>query len=52
MRAALIAVLVFLVSGCAAMEMGGPTVSILLDLAPASVERTVIVESITADKDG
>src|SRR3954453_13206083 len=27
-------------------------VSILVDLDPASVDRTVIVESITADKDG
>jgi sugar lactone lactonase YvrE len=34
------------------MRMGSPTVSILLDLDPASVDRTVIVESITADKDG
>jgi sugar lactone lactonase YvrE len=34
------------------MQMGSPTVSILVDLDPASVERTAIVESITADKDG
>lgn len=32
--------------------MGGPTVSILVDLAPASSDRTVIVESITADRSG
>ena len=29
-----------------------PTVSILVDLDPASADRTVIVESITADKEG
>ena len=52
MRTVLLAVLIFLISGCAAMQMGGPSVSILLDLDPASVERSVIVESITADKDG
>ncbi len=34
------------------MRMGEPTVSILVDLDPASVERTVIVESITADRNG
>jgi len=32
--------------------MSGPTVSILVDLDPASTDRTVIVESITADRDG
>ena len=52
MRTALLAVLIFLVSGCAAMQMGGPTVSILVDLDPASTDRTVIVESITADTAG
>jgi sugar lactone lactonase YvrE len=52
MRTVLLAVLIFLIGGCAAMQMGGPSVSILLDLDPASVERSVIVESITADKDG
>ena len=38
--------------GCAAMRMDNPRVSILVDLDPASADRTVIVESITADKDG
>ena len=52
MRTVLIAVLVFLVSGCAAMQMGSPMVSILVDLDPSSVERTVIVESVTADQQG
>lgn len=38
--------------GCTGMQMGSPAVSILVDLDPASVDRTVIVESITADRDG
>jgi sugar lactone lactonase YvrE len=42
----------FFLTGCATMQGGSPTVSTLVDLDPASAERTVIVESITADKDG
>jgi sugar lactone lactonase YvrE len=34
------------------MQVGAPTVSILTDLDPASTDRTVIVESITADRSG
>jgi sugar lactone lactonase YvrE len=34
------------------MAPKSPTASILVDLDPASVERTVIVESITADRNG
>jgi sugar lactone lactonase YvrE len=52
MRTMLVLALAFGLSSCATMQMGSPTVSILLDLDPASVDRTVIVESITADKDG
>ena len=52
MRTALLAVLIFLVSGCAAMQMGSPTVSVLVDLDPASTDRTVIVESVTTDRQG
>jgi sugar lactone lactonase YvrE len=52
MRAMWVLALAFGLSGCATMRMGSPTVSILVDLDPASVDRTVIVESITADKDG
>src|SRR5437867_9809614 len=39
---------------CTLMGSGGPSakVSILVDLDPASADRTVIVESITADKAG
>jgi sugar lactone lactonase YvrE len=44
--------LALLLSGCAGMPMSNPTVSILVDLDPASVDRTVIVENITADRDG
>jgi len=47
--------LVFLavtLSACSTTRMSGPTVSILVDLDPASTDRTVIVESITADRDG
>lgn len=39
-------------AGCAGMQASNPTVSILLDLDPASVDRTVIVENITADRSG
>ena len=38
--------------GCVGMRAGNPTVSILVDLDPASVDRTVIIENITADRDG
>jgi hypothetical protein len=34
------------------MQSGRLAVSTLVDLDPASVDRTVIVESIAADKDG
>jgi sugar lactone lactonase YvrE len=39
-------------AGCAAVKPPSPVVSILVDLDPASVERTVIIESITADRAG
>ncbi len=41
-----------ILSGCAGMPSSNPTASILVDLDPASVDRTLIVESITADRDG
>jgi sugar lactone lactonase YvrE len=44
--------LAFVLSGCAGTQMANPTVSILVDLDPASVDRTVIIESITADRAG
>jgi sugar lactone lactonase YvrE len=52
MRAISVGLLAFALSGCATTPMGDPTVSILVDLDPASTERTVIVESITADRSG
>ena len=39
-------------AGCAGMQAGNPTVSILVDLDPSSADRTVIVGNITADRDG
>ena len=38
--------------GCAGMQMSSPRISILIDLDPASVDRTVIIENITADREG
>ena len=52
MRAILVCLSALALSGCATMQMGGPAVSILVDLDPASTDRTVIVESITADRNG
>jgi sugar lactone lactonase YvrE len=52
MRLMLVAVLAFFLVACATVQSRSPAVSILLDLDPASAERTVIVESITADKEG
>lgn len=52
MRLLVIPLLTVFLSACATMRSGGPTVSILVDLDPASADRTVIVESITADKEG
>ena len=39
-------------AGCANMQAGNPTVSILVDLDPSSTDRTVIVENLTADRNG
>jgi sugar lactone lactonase YvrE len=47
-----IGLLTVVLAGCAGMPAGNPTVSILVDLDPASTERTVIVENITADRAG
>jgi len=52
MQLMLIAVLTLFLGACATVQSRSPAVSILLDLDPASVDRTVIVESITADKKG
>jgi sugar lactone lactonase YvrE len=53
MRLVAIPFLILLVGACSTtMETRRPVPSILVDLDPASTERTVVVESITADKQG
>jgi sugar lactone lactonase YvrE len=52
MQLMLIAVLTLFLGACATMRSQSPAVSILLDLDPASADRTVMVESIAADKEG
>lgn len=52
MKLALTGALALVVAGCASAPPRNATASILVDLDPASVERTVIVESITADRNG
>ena len=52
MKTLIIPLVATLLGACATMQPKSPTVSILVDLDPASVDRTVIVESITADKEG
>src|SRR2546423_5261102 len=47
-----IAVLTLFLGACAAVQSRSPAVSILVDLDPARADRSVIVESITADKEG
>jgi sugar lactone lactonase YvrE len=52
MKVSPIPVLALFVSACATMQAGSRATSILVDLDPASADRTVIVESITADRNG
>jgi sugar lactone lactonase YvrE len=52
MQLLLIAVLTIFFGACATMDSRSAAVSILLDLDPASADRTVIVESVTAEKEG
>jgi sugar lactone lactonase YvrE len=52
MKTALAGALALALIGCASTAPTTPTASILVDLDPASVDRTVIVESITADRSG
>ena len=49
MRALSVSLLATFLAGCATMQSSRPMVSILVDLDPASADRTVIVESVTAD---
>ena len=52
MQLSLIFFLALFYAACSTMEARPPTASILVDLDPGSADRTVIVESITADKQG
>lgn len=52
MKSLLSGALAFVLVGCASVTPKEPTTRILVDLDPASVERTVIVENITADRNG
>ena len=52
MKPVLAATLALVLTACANVAPTVPAVSILVDLDPASVDRTVIVESITADRNG
>jgi sugar lactone lactonase YvrE len=52
MKSLLVASLALGLTACASVAPKHPTASILVDLDPASVDRTVIAESITADRDG
>jgi len=52
MRTLLGLILTIFLEACAAMQATSPAVSILVDLDPARADRSVIVESITADKEG
>jgi sugar lactone lactonase YvrE len=52
MKSLMIPLMAIFLGACATMQPKSPVVSILVDLDPASVDRTVIVESITADKEG
>lgn len=52
MRLLAIFVVGLFLGGCATMRMDNPRVSILVDLDPASTDRTIIVENLTADTEG
>jgi sugar lactone lactonase YvrE len=52
MGALLVPLMAFFLGACATTQARSPAVSILVDLDPASDDRTVIVESITAHKEG
>ena len=52
MRASILLAITVFFQGCAMIQMQSPKVSILVDLDPASADRTVVVESITADQQG
>jgi sugar lactone lactonase YvrE len=51
-KTAITTVVVLALAGCAGLRPQAPAPSILVDLDPASTDRTVIIESITADRGG
>jgi len=52
MKTLIVPLMTVLLGACATVQGRTPTVSILVDLDPASADQTVIVESITADREG
>ena len=52
MKMLMIPLMAIFLGACATMQPRSPAVSILVDLDPARVDTSVIVESITADKEG
>lgn len=52
MKTAVTTLVAIALAGCASLGPQTPSPSILVDLDPASVDRTVIIESITASRDG
>ncbi|MES2977381.1 MAG: SMP-30/gluconolactonase/LRE family protein [Pseudomonadota bacterium] len=52
MKTAITSILVLALAGCANLLPSASNLSILVDLDPASKDRTVIIESITADRGG
>jgi hypothetical protein len=52
MKVFLIPVLALFFGACSTMQARTPTPSVLVDLDPARADRSVIVESITADRNG
>ena len=52
MKTAITTLVAIALAGCASLGPQTPSPSILVDLDPASADRTVIIESITASRDG
>jgi sugar lactone lactonase YvrE len=52
MKLTIAAAAVLALTGCAALPPAAPKMELLVDLDPASTDRTVIVENITADRNG
>jgi len=52
MKTLMAPLMAFFLGACATMQPRSPAVSILVDLDPARADNSVVVESITADKEG